>query len=453
MTRRRLLFSGRHRPAAALIAGSLALAAVASCSSGHPAPGGSGSSATGSPKVSLAPGSSTARATGPLNLPRVPWAGGPAYYAQFPAAAAYGWASAKFFPITVWDASIDDSTEVAQDKAAGINTYLNPSGNGFAAAQAAGMSIIAGAEPHPAVGPEVVGYDLTDEPDGWARAGNGPINKSSMQCATSAPCAYTLLSYLDQLAPKSLGRFTYTNFTTTVIQQPGIGAHFLRDYQDVVSVDAYYYTDTGPTCYTSTVYRLVKPGECPKAADYGMDVTKELALVPDKPVWNYVEVGSTVKDGTTITPAKLGGAVWNSIIGGAMGIDYFIEDTGLKACQGVGNLIRDTSCPAAVSATREIAHVDSQIKALAPVLNTQSFRYTFNPRLDTMLKYKGGSYYIFAMPGLSGGAGSYTLHLPPGLSASKAEVVDEGRTIPIVNNAFTDSFGAEYSYHIYKITP
>jgi hypothetical protein len=450
VTRRRLSFPGRNRPAAALIAGSLALVAVASCSSSHPAPRGS---ATATPKVTLGSGSSTTQAAGPLNLPKIPWAGGPAYYAQFPAAAAYGWTSHKFFPITVWDASIDDPSEVAQDKAAGINTYLNPSGADFAAAQAAGMSIIASTDPHPVLGPEVVGYDLTDEPDGWARAGNGPINKQEQQCATSAPCAYTLLSYLDQLAPKSLGRFTYTNFTATVIQQPGIGAHFLRDYQDIVSIDAYYYTDTGPACYTSTVYGLLKPGECPKAADYGMDVAEERALVPDKPVWNYVEVGSTVKGGGLITPAKLGGAVWNSIISGAMGIDYFIEDTGFKACQGVGNLIRDTSCPAAVAATSEIAHVDSQIKDLAPVLNTQSFRYTFNSSLDTMLKYKGGSYYIFAMPGLNGGPGSYTLHLPPGLSASKVDVIDEGRTIPIVNNAFTDSFDQEYTYHIYKITP
>lgn len=450
MTRWRPFFAGRKRSStAALIAGSAVLVVLAGCSSGHPAPGGSG---TATPKVTLAPGSSTTRPA-PLRLPTVPWAGGPAYYAQFPAAAAYGWTSPRFFPITVWDASIDNSAEVAQDKAAGINTYLNPSGADFGAAQAAGMSIIAGADPHPAVGPEVVGYDLTDEPDGWARAGNGPIDKSSMQCATNAPCGYTLLNYLDQLAPKSLGRFTYTNFTATVIDQPNIGAHFLRDYQDVVSIDAYYYTDTGDTCYTSTTYDLVKPGQCPKAADYGMDVTKEIAIVPSKPVWNYVEVGSTVKNGTTITPGKLGGAVWNSIINGAMGIDYFIEDTGFKACGGSGNLIRDTSCPEAVAATSEIAHVDNQIKDLAPVLNTQSLRYTFNSGLDTMLKYEGGSYYIFAMPGLSGGAGSYTLHLPPGLSASKAEVVGEGRTIPIVNNAFTDSFAAEYSYHIYRITP
>jgi hypothetical protein len=449
VTPRRLLVPGRNRPAAALIAASAVLAALAGCSSGHPG----SASATAKPKVTLAPGSSTTRAAVGLHLPKIPWAGGPAYYAQFPAAAAYGWTSPKFFPITVWDASIDNSAEVAQDKAAGINTYLNPSGADFGAAQAAGMSIIAGADPHPTLGPEVVGYDLTDEPDGWARAGTGPIDKSSMQCATNAPCGYTLLSYLDQLAPKNLGRFTYTNFTATVIDQPDIGAHFLRDYQDVVSIDAYYYTDTGDTCYTSTTYDLVKPGECPKAADYGMDVTKEIAIVPDKPVYNYVEVGSTVKGGTTITPGKLGGAVWNSIINGAMGVDYFIEDTGFKACGGTGNLIRDTSCPAAVAATSEISHVDHQIKDLAPVLNTQSYRYTFNPSLDTMLKYKSGSYYIFAMPGLSGGAGSYTLHLPPGLNASKVQVVNEGRTIPIVNNAFTDSFAQEYSYHIYKITP
>ena len=78
MTPRRLLFSGSNRPGAALIAGAAVLVALAGCSPGHPAPGGS---TAASPKVTLAPGSSTARAAGPLNLPKIPWAGGPAYYA------------------------------------------------------------------------------------------------------------------------------------------------------------------------------------------------------------------------------------------------------------------------------------------------------------------------------------------------------------------------------------
>src|SRR5262245_5779499 len=37
-----------------------------------------------------------------LNLPKIPWEGGSAYYAQFPKAAAQGWASPNFFLIGIF---------------------------------------------------------------------------------------------------------------------------------------------------------------------------------------------------------------------------------------------------------------------------------------------------------------------------------------------------------------
>jgi hypothetical protein len=431
----------------AVAAGAALLMAAAGCTSagGSADPVASGTAtATGTPSPSAAP----------INLPRIPWAGGPAYYAKFPAAAAYGWTSPNFFPISVWDASVTSPADVAQAKAQGINTYLNLSSGDFAAIRAGGLSVVEGLGPtRGVVGPEVVGYDLTDEPDGWARAGRGPISRNSLNCSTKQGCGFTLMEYLDKIASaRSSGRFTYTNYTGSVVDQPRLGASFLRPYQDVVSVDDYFYTGSGGACYVAKFYGLVKAGQCPKAADYGMDVARERAIVPGKPVWNYVELGTTTQGGGNITPGKVGGAVWSSIINGAMGINYFIEDTANGPCGEPGDVLADTSCAAAVASTREVTKVDAQIKSLAPVLNTQSFRYTFNPRLDTMLKYYDGSYYIFAMPGLAGGAGRYTLHLPKGMDAAQVRVIDEGRSIPIKNGSFTDSFSAEYAYHIYKIT-
>jgi hypothetical protein len=432
---------------AAVAAGAALLMAAAGCSS---AGGSTDPVATGTATATATPSPSAA----PINLPRIPWAGGPAYYAKFPAAAAYGWTSPNFFPISVWDASVTSPADVAQAKAEGVNTYLNLSSGDFAAIRAAGLSVVYGIGPGPGVaGPEIVGYDLTDEPDGWARAGHGPINRTALNCSTNQPCGYTLMEYLDKLAAVHRdGRFTYTNYTGSVVDQPRLGASFLRPYQDVVSVDDYFFTGSGDACYVAKFYGLVKAGQCPKAADYGMDVARERAIVPNKPVWNYVELGTTTQGGGNITPDEVGGAVWSSIINGAMGINYFIEDTANGPCGEPDDVLADTSCGAAIASTREVTKVDSQIKSLAPVLNTQSFRYTFNPRLDTMLKYYDGSYYIFAMPGLAGGAGRYTLHLPKGMDAAQVKVIDEGRSIPIKNGSFTDSFSAEYAYHIYKIT-
>jgi hypothetical protein len=73
--------------------------------------------------------------------------------------------------------------------------------------------------------------------------------------------------------------------------------------------------------------------------------------------------------------------------------------------------------------------------------------------MDTMLKAYGGSYYLFAMPGANGGTGGQTLSLPAGLRASTAEVMFENRSVPINGGQISDTFAAEYSYHIYKVTP
>jgi hypothetical protein len=403
-----------------------------------------------------ATGSSTATrlAATSLALPKIPWDGGSAYYERFPKAAAYGWTNPHFFPITVWDAVVASRKDVTQDKAAGINTYLNPFiyNNPYPAIRTAHMSVISGTFPSGSRS-VVVGYDLTDEPDGRLGLGYGPINKNTIECSTSVPCAFTAMAYLDSLVPKNSGRFTFTNYTFEIITHPAKGALLMKRYQSVDSMDSYYYTGGGDGCYVIRVYGFVTASECPKAADYGMDVARERALDPRKPIFNFVELGTTTQGGGNITPGEIGGAVWSSIINGAMGINYFIEDTAPGPCGETGNVIRDTSCPEAVAATREVAKVDRQIKALAPILNTQSYKYRFNSRLDTMLKYYNGSYYIFAMPGLKGSPGSYTLILPIGLNASHVQVIDENRTLAINGRSFTDSFSKEYSYHIYKIIP
>jgi hypothetical protein len=100
--------------------------------------------------------------------------------------------------------------------------------------------------------------------------------------------------------------------------------------------------------------------------------------------------------------------------------------------------------------------VDNAIQSLAPIINTQSYQYTFGTNLNTMLKWYNGSAYIFAM--VSGDAssqpGSRTFTLPSGLAgASSVTVLNENRTLPVGSGTFTDNFAAEYTYHIYKVTP
>ncbi len=103
-----------------------------------------------------------------------------------------------------------------------------------------------------------------------------------------------------------------------------------------------------------------------------------------------------------------------------------------------------------------MARVNRQIKRLAPVLNTQSYKYDFGKDVDTMLKWYKGSAYLFAMP--SGATGSQpgmrTFQLPRALAGvHRVKVLNAHRSVPVRNGRFTDRFNAEYRYHIDKITP
>ena len=44
---------------------------------------------------------------GPLELPRIAWEGGPAYWDRFPITKAAGWSNPSFFPVVIWYDSVN----------------------------------------------------------------------------------------------------------------------------------------------------------------------------------------------------------------------------------------------------------------------------------------------------------------------------------------------------------
>lgn len=93
--------------------------------------------------------------------------------------------------------------------------------------------------------------------------------------------------------------------------------------------------------------------------------------------------------------------------------------------------------------------IDAEVRSLAPVLNTQSYKWTFGTELDTALKVHNGDAYILAMT--DGGTGSRTFSLPPGINATTVRVVGEDRSLKVTAGTFTDSFDRESTHHIYRI--
>lgn len=390
----------------------------------------------------------------------VPWEGGPSYYAAYPAIAAAGWTNPAFFPIAVWQESVRQPEDTNLDRAAGLNTYLSPTGNSdLGLIAAAGMHAVASSRAQSS--PATVGWFLADEVDMWAGpgssawTGNFPGQGPICRPATSR-CGYTVQARVQAGFPND-GRPRFGNYGKGVIfwQSDAEASRFVNTFTAVVSADIYWYTDPA-VCHSPTEGPSlgVTPATCRRAANYGltMDRMRHLDGLDGRrqPIFAFIEVGHpfTEDHAPTITGGQIAGAVVNSLIHGARGIVYFNHNFGGRCLSQ--HVLRDR-CGAAVRPM--VTETNRRISLLAPVLNRPSYAWSANPALDTMIKIHGGSYYLFAMPGRTGGTGTQRLTLPPGLAGARAEVLFEGRTVRTTGGVIVDTFAREYSYHIYKITP
>jgi hypothetical protein len=459
-----------------------------------PTPSPSPGTSSPTPQPSEAPGGSTPQpSTFPdppqaLPLPKVPWEGGPAYWDQW--ASTKPWTNPAFFPIGVWNESVVKQSDVDLDKAAGLNTYVGLVNTSIPSLiKSAGMWAVSEA-PLAGQGSENVGWLIDDEVDmiygpgydkwngtnGWGNCVSTP--------GANGHCGYSVLATKRGVLPQD-GRPFYANFGKGIVfwqdttkcapNTPGpcqppanseAGQFLNGGFTDWFSDDNYWYTDND-LCSGSQGGQLMPgkgpldesgghaltPEQCHRASNYGLTIDKvrELDAADGRlqPVWAFVEVGHPFTDdrGSAITGPQIQGAVMSSLIHGARGLIYFNHSFG-GPCQSQHDL-RD-ACGAAVRPA--VTAINQQITALAPVLNTQSYQWTFNPDLDTMLKRgPDGSFYIFAMQ-KTGNSGDYTFTLPAGITPSKATVLDEDRAVTISGGKFTDSFAAENSYHIYKIS-
>lgn len=394
---------------------------------------------TPTPAPSTASGSPAPVGAASLDLPREAWWGGPSYYAKFSKAAQSGWTSPSFFPIAVF---FGKPEQAAALKAAGINTYMGAEHDGsrIRTITDTGMSVIAQNEwTRAEIGsdPRVVGWHVSDECDMGLGGCDGSTENARLAQQRQQAAA---LRFGD-------GRFLQSNIGNGVLGSfwaPTTMPQFVGTV-DVTSVDKYAYTSppVGDVIRQSSYWPR---GKNPASAGaYGwLEDRMETYSHSATPNWVFVETARpylTEAGARTIKPDQIEGAVWDAIIHGAAGIAYFQHNN-----NGTCGTYSILQCGSALTA--RITAIDAQVRSLAPVINTQGYRWDFGPGLDTSLKVSGGYAYIFAMT--DGGTGKKTFTLPKGLSGT-VEVVGENRTITPSNGSFTDSFAAEYTHHIYRI--
>lgn len=404
------------------------------------AAGTAGVMASGGPANNTVPNQTAAS----LDLPRIEWEGGPEYWSRFPKAAAAGWTNPAFFPLAVF---FGKPAHAEQLKDVGINTFQAVEHNDpLTAATSKGIFCI--------VQDEFTAAEIGDNP---LAVGLFAYDECDMGLGCEGTDTDTNLANMQKqvagLRSRNDGRFVNANYSKGVLETwwaRGTMDDFMG-VVDVASVDNYAYTspDTGEAVKVSPHWPQGTPVN--RSATYGWLVDRMRSYQSPtgvQPNWMFVETAMPYLSDTgarTITPEQIEGACWSAIIHEARGICFFQHNN-----DGVNGGYSLVDC----SDERKdaIRRSNAKITSLAPVINTQSYAWSFGSGLDTMLKAKDGSAYVFAEIALATEPGTRAFSLPPSVRGQTVEVVGENRELKVRDGAFSDDFPAEFSHHVYRMT-
>jgi hypothetical protein len=346
----------------------------------------------------------------------------------------------SFFPIGVW---LQDPANAAAYRELAINTYVGlwngPTEDNLARLQRAGMRLICEQSDvalRHIKDATIVGWLQADEPDNAQDApggGYGPAIPTE-----KVGDAYRAMRREDPTRPVVL------NLGQGVANDEWIGIGCDRSAYpayvqacDIVSFDVFPVTNIGKSDGQAYLWYVAK----------GVDRLREWSG-GRKPIWNFVECTRVGTADNKPTPQQTKAMVWMALIHGSMGIVYYahqLQPTFIEA-----GLLADPEMRAAVR------KINEEIISLAPVLNSETLRdgarvrHTNGPvPVDVMAKRHGGYTYVFAV-GMRNGVTDCLFTVDDVPESSVAEVIGEGRTIPVVGGEFKDRFGL-YGVHLYRI--
>jgi len=426
--------------------------------------------------------------------------GGPTYFATKSAKSA--WLDGHIL-LGAWMEQPENATEVAYDAGTGDNIYWGlpgPPRADYNVIRAGGMHVSA-PDTTPATGSETVAYDGSDESDtnygpdsnGWDP--NSNVYNQSACIPLGSQCGYTAANFFYTGQPTSYGSPGYPIDGTAVHQGYGKGVLFLESdpqaatfmkYSDILSADSYWITDpdlqqpsqggcallpdSATACGDGSGSGLTT-AQRQLPANYGYDVKQIKRLQAlnggSKPVVVDIETGCPFNNTNCTTPAQMQAAAWHSLIAGARGIIWFQHNfggpcvdfrsiidgsnpaSGMYNCQQTPGVTLHAMVTALTAFNAEVNGLNDVL--LSPFANGY---VTTSGDVSTMAKDSNGSFYIFA--------GSGRLASPPtanqqvtftvaGAPTTTVTVVNENRTIPVVNGVFSDTFADASSVHIYKV--
>ncbi|MGM1065335.1 hypothetical protein [Saccharothrix sp. Mg75] len=287
-----------------------------------------------------------------------------------------------------------------------------------------------------------VGYLVSDEPD--MNKVYGDVFNPDMQ-----PSA--ILKAADAVRAKDPTRPTYINFSPWMGTPTGeIGYGYVEEsYEadmrkycsaaDIASADYYAWTHPDRN-HTVGAYA------------YGEVIdTMRKWCGPDKPLYGFVETGHPHTHGEIIDADQMESAVWNTVLHGATGLNYFAHSF---YTEGKGEYSSILTRP---EITARAAAVNARLKSLAPVLNAPNLpgvtaRSDNGIPVAVLHKQVGDQRWVLAQTdgnkdNPKSRAAKVQLIVP--VASGTATVEGEDRTVPIVDGRIVDDFGP-YSVHVYR---
>lgn len=450
-----------------------------------------------------------ATATLPLGVTLRDIDGGPQYFTNKDPRSA--WMDSHIL-LGAWIEQPVDATQVGYAVGMGENIYWNLGGKAgdpsqlradYDVIRTAGMHVSA-PDTTPNSGSETVSYDGWDEADMQYGAGANGWNPTAPNAnlddciPAGSECGYTVAKWSYTGQPTSYGSPGYPINNMAKHQGYGKGVLFwmwdseaavFLGYSDILSADSYWMTDpdleanSQGGCAFFPSSEAICSGANPKGithaqralpANYAFNVTRLQTLSTtlnhqSKPVVVDVETGCPIYGGTEcITPPAMKAAAMHGLIAGARGILWFQHNfsgpctDNTTLIDGSDPSTDDYNCQQTPGVT--IHNVVQNIAAFNQLVNSLN-NVLLSPFADgyvsqtgnvsAMAKYDGSHFYIFAASGTPATpppANQSVTFTVKSSGATKVTVVNEGRTIPLVNGTtFTDTFANANAYHIYRM--
>lgn len=363
-----------------------------------------------------------------------------------------------YFPLAVWLQAATTS-RINQYKAIGINLYIGlwdgPTESQLSALKNAGMQVICHQNATGLASPNndvIVGWMQRDEPDNAQPDGSGGYGPPVLPSVIAQ--RYQDMVTADPTRP------VWMNLGVGVAWDGwwgrGVRTNHPEDYPLYIMGDASASPPYGPGCdiVSFDIYPYAMndadsrytPNDKGWYVPFGVERLVGWSDPATQRVWNCVEC-TNIHGHDEATPHQVRYMVWSAIIHGSRGIVYFCHEFSPFIEAG---LLADPVMSAAVG------ELNAQITTLAPVINGPTVTGTVtaessNPAapVDVLVKQHGDHLYVFAACMRDETTTATFTVSGIGLDGP-AEVIDEGRSLPLSGGAFQDTFGP-LDVHLYRV--